>query len=168
MKINKKLINKFVLGISLALLFFVIFKVPAHAALENPVIGNLGTVDGAKDGSKFIDYVVYLWKVAINLGALAVIVYFLLGAFEWITSEGDSGKLEKARSKIMNAVIGLVILVSSFVILNFLSRILFKQEFNVLELSFPDRLEESSQTIDNKTTTQTTSDGKAGDSINFY
>ena len=149
MKINKKIINKFLLGASLAFVFFVILKTQAQAALENPVIGDLGTVEGAKDGSKFIDYVVYLWKVAINLGALAVIVYFLLGAFEWITSAGDSGKLEKARAKIMNAVIGLVILVSSFVILNFLSRILFKQEFNVLELSFPDRLEEQESEIPN-------------------
>lgn len=144
MKTNKKLIKKFILGTGLALLFFLILKGPAQAALENPVIGELGTIEGAKDGSKFVDYVVYLWKVCINLGALAVIAFFLLGSFEWMTSEGDSGKLEKARGKMMNAVIGLVILVSSFVILNFLSRILFKQEFNILELSFPDRLEEQS------------------------
>ena len=169
MKINKKLFSKFLLGASFAFLFFLILKIPVQAAIENPVIGDLGTVDGAKDGSKFVDYVVYLWKVAINLGGLSVIVYFLLGAFEWITSEGDSGKLEKARSKIMNAVIGLVLLVSSFVLLNFLSKALFKEEFNILELNFPTSIEDSNNkkyAPTNTNNTQTVNDGT--NQLNFY
>ena len=88
----------------------------AQAAISNPVVGELGTNEGAEDGSKFINYVVYLWKVSINLGALAVIAYFIWGAIEWITAGSDTKKTEGARQRMTNAIIGLVILVSSFTI----------------------------------------------------
>lgn len=108
------------------------------AQITNPVTGDLGTYDASESsGSKFIEYTVYLWRAAITIGALAVIVYFLLGAFTWITSGGDKAKVEDARNKITNAVIGLVLLVSSFVLLGFLSKILFAGQFDILKLNIP-------------------------------
>jgi len=152
MKLNK-LTKRIFVSSFLAALMLIIIKVPAMAAIENPVIGALGESAGADDGSKFVEYMVYLWKVAINLGALTVIVFFLLAAYEWITSEGDSGKLEKARGRMINAVVGLVLLVGSFVILNFLSKILFHNEFDILDLTFPTRV--TSTNSDGTTTTLT-------------
>jgi len=78
-----------------------------------------------------------LWRASITLGSLAVIAFFLLGAFEWITSGGDKTKVENARNKITSAVIGLVLLVSSFVLLSFLSKLLFAGEFDLLKLTVP-------------------------------
>lgn len=110
----------------------------ALAQITNPVAGNLGTYEAsASSGGKFVEYTVYLWRAAITFGSLAVIVYFLLGAFTWITSGGDQSKVEDARNKITNAVIGLVLLVSSFVLLSFLSKILFGGEFDLLKLTIP-------------------------------
>lgn len=110
----------------------------ALAQITNPVTGNLGTYEAsASSGGKFVEYTVYLWRAAITIGSLAVIVYFLLGAFTWITSGGDKTKVEEARNKITNAIIGLVLLVSSFVLLSFLSKILFGGEFDLLKLSIP-------------------------------
>lgn len=113
----------------------------AQAAIVNPVIGDLGTDEGAADGSKFINYTVYLWRVSINLGALAVIVFFLWGAFEWITAGADSKKTETARSRMTNAVVGLVILVTSFTLLSFISKLFFGENFDLLRLTFPTRTE---------------------------
>jgi len=108
------------------------------AQVVNPVIGDLGVNDAStSSGGKFIQYTVYLWRAAITIGSLAVIVYFLLGAFTWITSGGDKTKVEEARNKITNAIIGLVLLVSSFVLLSFLSKLLFAGEFDILQLSIP-------------------------------
>jgi len=111
-----------------------------QAAITNPVVGDLGTSEGTEDGSKFINYVVYLWKVSMNLGALAVIVYFIWGAIEWITAGSDSKKTENARSRMTNAIIGLVILVSSFTILSFISKIFFGDSFDLLKLTLPTQL----------------------------
>jgi hypothetical protein len=47
-----------------------------------------------------------------------------MGAFEWITSGGDKGKAEKARDKMTQAVIGLVILISAVAILMFIQQLL--------------------------------------------
>lgn len=135
-KLTKK---KFLVSLFSLSIFFLLVS-SAQAAITNPVVGDLGTSAGAEDGSKFINYVVYLWKVSINLGALAVIVYFIWGAVEWITAGSDSKKTEGARSRMTNAIIGLVILVSSFTILSFISKIFFGDSFDLLKLTLPTQL----------------------------
>lgn len=62
---------------------------------------------------------------------------FLWGAIEWITAGGDSGKVGKARDKITQAIIGLVILVGSFVIIGFIGRVFFGGDFDLLNLTIP-------------------------------
>lgn len=42
--------------------------------------------------------------------------YMLWGALDWILSQGDQGKVESARKKITQAVIGLVLLASTLAI----------------------------------------------------
>lgn len=133
MKFNKNTIFASLLSLAI----FLFFVSNASAAIENPVVGDLGKNEGAADGSKFINYVVYLWKVSINLGALAVVVYFIWGAIEWITSGSDSKKAEDARGRITNAIIGLIILVASFTILSFISKIFFGDNFDLLKLTIP-------------------------------
>jgi len=54
------------------------------------------------------------------IGGVFFVIYFVLGAFEWITSGGDKGKAEKARQRITNGAIGLVILVASYAIIGLL------------------------------------------------
>ncbi|OGJ37487.1 MAG: hypothetical protein A2383_00485 [Candidatus Pacebacteria bacterium RIFOXYB1_FULL_39_46] len=115
---------------------------PAFAQLTNPVVeGALGNdAEGAASGVTFANYFVTLWSAIIGIGAITVLVFFILGAFEWITSEGEKGKLEKARNRIMQAIIGLIILVGSFVILSFISDLFFGESFNILKITIPSAL----------------------------
>lgn len=51
------------------------------------------------------------------VGGLAVLVFIVWGAFDWITSGGDKEKIAGARRKILNAFIGLALLaLSAFII----------------------------------------------------
>jgi hypothetical protein len=50
------------------------------------------------------------------IAALLVLLYIMWGAFDWLTSGGDKGKIDQARQKIIAAVIGIVIVASSFAI----------------------------------------------------
>ena len=113
---------------------------PVFAQLEpitNKAIGNLGKdPDKAASGQLALEQFVRYWGNAITVGAIITILYFLWGGFEWLTSEGDSGKLEKARKKMMHAIIGLLILVSAFIVLGFISRLLFGDDFDILNLTF--------------------------------
>ena len=42
---------------------------------------------------------------------------FIIGGFYWITAGGDKGKLEQSRDRILNAVVGLLVVVSGYSIL---------------------------------------------------
>lgn len=57
------------------------------------------------------------------LGALIFVIYFLIASIQWITAGGDAGKLSGAREKMLQGVIGLVILVGAYGILGLIGTI---------------------------------------------
>lgn len=59
--------------------------------------------------------------IGIATGFLGVVLfgYFLYAGFLWTTAGGDTGQVDKAKSYIKNAVIGLVIVVTAFAISTF-------------------------------------------------
>jgi len=121
---------------------------PVFAEITNPVVGELGaSAEKANDGSIFTGYFIVLWRTAITIGALAVIILFLQGAIEWITAGGDSGKIESARNRLTQSAIGLFILVSSFTIIAYVSKLLFGTDFRILYLQFPSATEEFEQYV---------------------
>tara|TARA_B100001964_G_C14050177_1_gene516644 strand:- start:102 stop:482 length:381 start_codon:yes stop_codon:yes gene_type:complete len=52
------------------------------------------------------------------LGTIAVII-ILLGGFKWMTAGGSSEKVQEAKDLIKNGIIGLIIILSSWIIANF-------------------------------------------------
>ncbi len=63
-------------------------------------------------------------NIALVIGTVAVLLFLILGAIEWITAGGDSGKIQKAREKITQAVIGLVVLISTVAIMIFAQQLM--------------------------------------------
>lgn len=118
-------------------------QAPDTGGLTNPAIGNLGQNTGnqASSGSLFVGYFINLWQAFMTVGALAVIIMFIWGAFDWITA-GEASKVAAARQKIVNAIIGLILLVASFVIINFIGFLFFGDNFNILspQISDPNNL----------------------------
>ncbi|NCN45610.1 MAG: hypothetical protein COU63_03685 [Candidatus Pacebacteria bacterium CG10_big_fil_rev_8_21_14_0_10_36_11] len=111
-----------------------------YAELTNPVIGDsLGSdADKANEGTTFAEYFIFFWNALISIGAIMVLIFFIWGALEWISSGGDKGKVENARNRITQAFIGLVVLVGSYVIIGFVSEIFFGESFNVLQINIPE------------------------------
>ncbi len=58
------------------------------------------------------------------VAALAALLWLIIGAIKWIISGGDKEKVAAARAQIIAAIIGLVIVILSFVILNFVISLL--------------------------------------------
>lgn len=56
------------------------------------------------------------------IAALLVFFYLIWGGIDWITSGGDKGQTEKARNKITAAIVGLIVLLASFAILQLVLR----------------------------------------------
>ena len=55
--------------------------------------------------------------IATVAAGIFFIVHFLLAAYAWLMSEGDSGKLQKARNQMIHAVIGLALAVGAYAII---------------------------------------------------
>lgn len=113
------------------------FQTFAFTGIKNPATGNLGNDPAtAKSGAMFVSIFISLWNTAISVGAIITIVMFLWGSLEWITASGDTGKVTKGQQKMLQAALGLFVLVSSFIIIGFVSSILFGTEFDILRPQF--------------------------------
>ena len=60
------------------------------------------------------DFITNVLIFAFALALLAVLIMLVWGAFEWIISGGDKDAVGKARSRIVNALIGLAVLAVAF------------------------------------------------------
>lgn len=84
----------------------------------NPVLpGSLGS--GGSDAGppaigSILGSVVGLFLI---LSFVATFLYLMLGGFDWVTSGGDKTKLQSARDKITNALVGLVIVGASWAVM---------------------------------------------------
>lgn len=147
--INKQSINqtqklpslglKTVVILVLALLASFNTKIQAATfeGIQNPATGNLGNnPDTASSGEMFVSIFISLWNTAISVGAIITIAMFLWGSIEWITASGDSAKVTKGQQKMLQAALGLFVLVSSFIIIGFVSSILFGTQFDILRPKF--------------------------------
>lgn len=63
--------------------------------------------------------VTFIINAFFALAVLAALIYLLWGGLNWILSGGDKDKVENARQRIIAAIIGLVLVVLAYVILNF-------------------------------------------------
>jgi hypothetical protein len=56
------------------------------------------------------DILTFAIRILFVIAGLAALLFLLLGALAWITSGGNKESVEKARDKIMHAVIGLILI----------------------------------------------------------
>lgn len=73
--------------------------------------------------------------IVFSAATLLVLVFLIIGAFQWITSGGDKEAVGKARSRITAALVGLLILALAFVIIRVVGQILGIP--NILLFDFP-------------------------------
>jgi hypothetical protein len=60
----------------------------------------------------------YFYRWGIALGGLAAFISLVMAGFQYLTSVGNETKMRDAKERINSAVLGLVLLLSSFLILN--------------------------------------------------
>lgn len=58
------------------------------------------------------------------VGILAALIYLLWGGFNWIISGGDKDKIAAARARMIAAIVGLIAIVLSYFILDFVLKLL--------------------------------------------
>ena len=89
-------------------------------AASNPVIdGANNAVDESQPNDDLISPVQALINAFIGIIGIIAVVMIIVGAVQLQTSQGDSGKVKKGKDSIMYGIIGLVIAVLAFSIVNF-------------------------------------------------
>lgn len=89
------------------------------------IFGTIAPPTGTPAGGDPILGIGKLFSVVIQLvilvAALTTLFQLLIAAINWIGSDGDKEKLIKAQNKILNAVVGLLLVIIAFVIFSVIS-----------------------------------------------
>lgn len=109
---------------------FFVFAQPTYAgSAENMLFGGQSSNFQAATGLGTLDIRIVIARVIrYALGFLGVIAVSIIiyGGWLYMTSQGDQGQIDRAKQYIINAVIGLVIILSSFGIASFVLNSLLK------------------------------------------
>jgi len=63
------------------------------------------------------DIIGCLYTDVVQLSGICALLMIVIGGFEWLTSAGDPTKISSAKEKITEAIIGLLIVLASYLIL---------------------------------------------------
>jgi len=133
MKIKKILLKNFWLKtlskkqafflIFVALISFV-FSLPASAQISNTIANHVNQVANAagvqNSNTSLVVIIGRIINIALGFVGIILLLLFLYSGYEYMTAGGDSKKVESAQTRIKNAIIGLLIIMASFGIVNFI------------------------------------------------
>src|SRR3990167_10810530 len=71
------------------------------------------------------DILTFLIRIFFIIAGLAALLFLLTGALSWVTSGGNKENVDKARDKITNAVVGLILIVAVLAIIVTLEQVVF-------------------------------------------
>ena len=107
-------------------------KILEIIAYTDPACKGKGLSDEAKEAagcnggsSDAFSYFQGMIEVAIGVAALLAVIMIIIGGINYTTSAGDAGKAKKAKDTILYSVIGLVLAILAFAIVNFVNVSLF-------------------------------------------
>ena len=82
-----------------------------------PFVGtNTGGLDAQPTATKLINLIT-TWVLA--FAAVVAFIYLIISGINYITAGGDAEKATKARTGILNAIIGIIVIVLAFIIIRF-------------------------------------------------
>lgn len=111
------------------------FSVPGANGTPIPI----SPVDGMPHGGAELLSPIIQWVVAglLVLVTLAALFFLIWGGISWIMSGGEEEKIAEARSKIVYAILGLIIAFLSFFIVNSVGQAF---GFNLLHIDIQDKV----------------------------
>lgn len=120
-KLKGELMKKLILNVCAAVLTLVglggvAMVSPAYAAPNTDYVTSTDPDAGNTDLMSTINTVI---NVVLGIVALIAVIMIIIGGISFITSQGDSAKVTKAKNTVLYGVIGLVVALLAFAIVNF-------------------------------------------------
>lgn len=133
---------------TVAFIFFIVAS-PAYAATE------ITTIAGIPENASAAELIVYFFNLAVAVGAFIAVVIIIMAGIEWMTSDGNPSKIESAKDKIKNTLLGVAILIGCYLILDVINPELKNIKINKLYCSNGIAVMAKTKINDKESTTQT-------------
>lgn len=100
---------------------------PAAALILMAVkIENPGGIFPSYGDNTFLTVISRLIVIALSLASLVAMAFLIYGGFQYITSRGNEEQTESSKRTLFNAIIGLIVIILSYVIVVVISNTLNK------------------------------------------
>jgi hypothetical protein len=113
--------------IFLSALGYMIFATPAYAQSIN--LKDEYAFGGINSFGEGISYLV---NPAFAVAGIILVFWFLWGAFDIIISQGEKERIAAGRNRITHTIIGFLMLIAMFLILQYLPQFLLRSNFNFI------------------------------------
>ncbi|OHA46672.1 MAG: hypothetical protein A3A80_02300 [Candidatus Terrybacteria bacterium RIFCSPLOWO2_01_FULL_44_24] len=90
--------------------------IPFEKGLGLPIIGSFNPTIGTNTGS-LPDLIVYVFKLGVGSAGFLALVMMVVAGIQYAAGAGNSTSQNEAKERITNAILGLVLLLSSYIIL---------------------------------------------------
>ena len=105
------------------------------ATLPDP--GTIPIDTGIAEGPSLIETVSIIISWILGFIGIVIFVIFLFAGFEYATAGGDQSKAENASKRMVNAIIGLIIIFFAFVLSNAVLSFVFPPDDTVDDITIP-------------------------------
>jgi hypothetical protein len=96
----------------------------AGAQFQIPDAGGTGLTGGITTETSLTGFILRVINIALALAGLIAVLFLIIGGFRYITAGGNSEASESAKKIILNAVIGIIVVILSFVVVRVVSNTL--------------------------------------------
>jgi len=121
---NKKIIIKKIISV-ISLTFLIL---PVLVFAQNPLANLNSAAPSSLKGASLPEMIGNIIITVISLLGIIMVVYIIYGGFLWTTAGGDSSKVQKAKDIIKNSIIGVIIVLASYLITQFVIDSLSRQQ----------------------------------------
>ncbi len=94
------------------------FAPAAHAQFKTP---SECAQTGLPCDTSLSQFIIKIINIALSVAGLIAVLFLIIGGFRYITSAGNEETAEQAKKIITNAIIGIVVIILSFVIVRVIS-----------------------------------------------
>jgi hypothetical protein len=122
-----KIANILTICLALAL---VVTPFLAGAQFQVPNSGGTGLPQGGLAGQGNLQgFIFQVINIALALAGLIAVLFLIIGGFRYITSAGNEDAAGQAKKMILNAVIGIIVIILSFVVVRVVTNTLTNSNF---------------------------------------
>ena len=109
--------------------------------MANPIFGKIsppqGTfLDQSVASGGLISFFSNLLNLIITLAGIFALLNFIMAGYGYLTSNADPQKIANAGNKILQSIIGLIVIAASFIIAGLLGQIFFKDPTALIKPKF--------------------------------